>query len=258
MKDNKFWKTYPKLTEVRLLKPYLEICSALSLTQLINKPTRSALKTSFIFDHILTNSKESATQQGVTTLGLPDHDIIFCTRKTKCFKSRKHNATSVRTYKNYSQKLLEERLTKMKILNYLLISCTDSVYNRLSKILQDIINDIAPLKDIPIKGNTKPWFDSNMIGLIRKRDKLKKRFNIRNCMLITNTFRNNRIMFKGRSNKRKQTMLRNNPKELWKALKNLDMPCQVSHQAKIWLRENNCYSSMKRKMPIPSKISTET
>ena len=76
MKDNKFWKTYPKLTEVRLLKPYLEICSALSLTQLINKPTRSALKTSFIFDHILPNSKESATQQAVTTLGLPDHDIF--------------------------------------------------------------------------------------------------------------------------------------------------------------------------------------
>ena len=72
-----------------------------------------------------------------------------------------------------------------------------------------------------------------MIGLIRKRDKLKKRFNMRNCMLITNTLRNNIIMFKGRSNKRKQTMLRNNPKKLWKALENLGMPCQVSHQPKI-------------------------
>ena len=128
MKDNKFWKTYPKLTEVRLLKPYLEICSALSLTQLINKPTRSALKTSFIFDHILPNSKESATQQAVTTLGLPDHDIIFYTRKTKCFKSRKYNSISVRTYKIFSNNLIEERLTKMKIPNYLLLSCADSAY----------------------------------------------------------------------------------------------------------------------------------
>ena len=31
----------------------------------------------------------------------------------------------------------------------------------------------------------------------------------------------------------------NNPKELWKALKNLCMPCKVSHQQKICLRENN-------------------
>ena len=62
----------------------------------------------------------------------------------------------------------------MKIPNSLLFSCADSAYNHLSKILQDTINDIAPIKDI--RKNTKPWFDSNMIGLIREREKLKKRF----------------------------------------------------------------------------------
>ena len=64
----------------------------------------------------------------------------------------------------------------MKTPNYLLFSCADSAYNHLSKILQGTINDIAPLKDISLKGNTKPWFDSNVIGLIRKREKLKKKF----------------------------------------------------------------------------------
>ena len=64
----------------------------------------------------------------------------------------------------------------MKIPNYLLFSCADPAYNHLSKILQDTINDIAPMKDIRVKGNTKPWFDSNMIGLIRKREKLFKTF----------------------------------------------------------------------------------
>ena len=49
------------------------------------------------------------------------------------------------------------------------------------------------MKDIRVKENTKPWFDSNMIGLIRKRNKLKKSFYIRNCMLITNTSRDNEI-----------------------------------------------------------------
>ena len=58
----------------------------------------------------------------------------------------------------------------MKIPNCLLFSCADSAYNHLSKILQDIINDIAPIKDIRIKGNTKPWLDSNIIGLIRKKE----------------------------------------------------------------------------------------
>ena len=171
-------KSFAKLKEAQsnqiLLKPYLEICSAFGLTQLLNKPTRSTLNTSSLLDHILTNLKESITQHGVITLRLSNHDFIFCTRKIKCFKSRKHNTVSVKTYKNYSKKLLEERLTKMKIPSYLLCSCTDLAYNHLSKILQDTINDIAPAKDIRIKGNTKPWFDSNMIGLIRKRDKLQK------------------------------------------------------------------------------------
>ena len=31
----------------------------------------------------------------------------------------------------------------------------------------------------------------------------------------------------------------NNLKELWKALKNLGIPCKVFHQPKIFLRENN-------------------
>ena len=97
------------------------------------------------------------------TLGLSDHDFIFGTRKTKCFKSRKHNTISVRTYKDYSKNLLEKPLTKMKIPNYLLFSCANSAYNHLAKLLQDTINDIVPIKDICIKGNTKPWFGSNMI-----------------------------------------------------------------------------------------------
>ena len=126
------------------------------------------MKTSSVLGHILTNSKESVTQHGVITLGLSDHDLVFCTRKRKYLKSRKNNTISVRTYKNYS--------IKIKIPNYLLLSCADSAYNYLSKILQNTINDIAPIKDIRIKGNTKPWFDSNMIGLVRKRDKLKKKF----------------------------------------------------------------------------------
>ena len=75
----------------------------------------------------------------------------------------------------------------------MLFSCPNSANNHFSKILQDTIDDIAPIKDINIKGNTKPWFDSNMIELIIKTDKLKKSFYTRNCMLIMNTLRNNKV-----------------------------------------------------------------
>ena len=204
------------------------------------------MKTSSLLDHILTNSKESVTQHGVITLGLSDHYFIFLTRKIKCFKSRKHNTISVRTYKNYSKKLLEEQLTKMKIPNYLLFSCTNSAYNHHSKILQDTINDIAPIKDICIKGNTKPWLDSNMIGLLRKRDKLEKRFLHTKMHIDYEYFKEQRDRVQREIKRKKVNYVKeqlqkntNNLKELWKALKNLGMQCKVSHQPKIFLRENN-------------------
>ena len=69
-----FKKTCTKFIEAqsnhRLLKPYSEIRSAFGLTQLINKPTRSTLKTSSLLDNILTSSKESVTQHGVIILGI--------------------------------------------------------------------------------------------------------------------------------------------------------------------------------------------
>ena len=124
----------------------MQVCSAFGLTQLIiNKPTRSTLKTSSLLDHILTNSKESVTQHGVTTLGLSENDFIFCTRE-KNVLNQGDITVSVRTYKNYFKKLLEEWLTKMKIPNSLLFSCADTTYNHLSNILQDTINDKAPIR----------------------------------------------------------------------------------------------------------------
>ena len=32
------------------------------------------------------------------------------------------------------------------------------------------------MKDIRVKGNSKPWFDGNIMEAIRLRDKLKERF----------------------------------------------------------------------------------
>ena len=64
----------------------------------------------------------------------------------------------------------------MKFPNHEMFSGAESAYNHLSKILQETINEIAPIKDILIKGNARSWFDSNIRESIRKRGKLKKRF----------------------------------------------------------------------------------
>ena len=42
--------------------------------------------------------------------------------------------------------------------------------------LQEIVHEIALMNDIQVKGNSKPWFDSDVLEAIKVRDKLKKRF----------------------------------------------------------------------------------
>ena len=64
-------------------KKYLEFCKNFGFKQMIQSPTRVTHSTSFLIDHILTNSNEKIAQCGLINVGLSDYQMIFCTRKTK-------------------------------------------------------------------------------------------------------------------------------------------------------------------------------
>ena len=70
---------------------------------MMNKLPRSFSKTSSLLDHILTNWKESMTQNGFITLEISDLDVMFCNRKTVYFKLFKDNTILVKTHKNFSK-----------------------------------------------------------------------------------------------------------------------------------------------------------
>ena len=74
-----------------LTRSYLEFSFTLSLEQIIARSTRVTDQTAILIDHILTNSPDKVSQSGVVDLGLPDHDLIYCTRKTSLPKPHKHN-----------------------------------------------------------------------------------------------------------------------------------------------------------------------
>ena len=39
-----------------------------------------------------------------------------------------------------------------------------------------VFDNIAPIKEIRVKGNSKPWFDGSISKVINVRDKLKKKY----------------------------------------------------------------------------------
>ena len=85
------------------IKKYREFCALQGLTQIIKNTTRITEKSSSLLDHILTNSKEKISQSGILDIGISDHQLIFCTRKTLRPKTGEQTFIKIRHLKNYSK-----------------------------------------------------------------------------------------------------------------------------------------------------------
>ena len=178
--------------------------------------------------------------------GISDHDFIYCTRKTKTVKTGKHNTISIRSYRKYSKESLLERLRKKDLPDYSTFNCIDAAYIDLTTTLQEIVNKIAPMKDIRVKSNSKPWFDSDIREDIRVRDKLKKRFLKTKLHVDHERFKEQRNFVQQKIKNKKTNFVRNQlqkntkkPKELWKVLKNIGLPSKAAPISKICLKEND-------------------
>ena len=108
--------------------------------------------------------------------------------------------------------------------------------------LQEIVNEIAPMKDIRLKTNSKPWFDSDILEAIRVRDKLKKLFLRTKLHVDHERFKKQRNSAQQKIKNKKTNFIRNQlqkntkkPKEIRKVLKNIGLPCQVAPISKICL-----------------------
>ena len=75
------------------VKSCYEYCTFFNFHQLIKVPTRITCNSATIIDHILASYQERVTQQGIISVGLSDHQLIFCPRKISRIKSgtNKHN-----------------------------------------------------------------------------------------------------------------------------------------------------------------------
>ena len=104
---------------LHLTRSYLEFCFTHSLEQIITRPTRITDQTATLIDHILTNSPDKVSQSGVIDLGLSDHDLIYCTRKTSLPQYYTNNEISVRSMKRYFAEKFLEILRHIVFPNYL-------------------------------------------------------------------------------------------------------------------------------------------
>ena len=155
-----------------------------------------------------------------------------------------------------------DRLRKNGFPDYSTFNCNVETYTYLTAALQNIVNEIAPMKDIRVKENSKPWFDSNIMDVIRLRDKLNERF-LRTKLHI------NHERFKEQLNlaqqKIKKIIVRNQrqkntkkPMELWKVFKNIGLASKIAQISKICLKETMSHNLMTNKTQTLFKIFTQS
>ena len=76
--------------------------------------------------------------------------------------------------KNYSKEIFLEKLREIQFPNYRNFECINEAYQSFLEKIMAVIDKVAPLKEIRVKGSSKPWFDGEVIKRINVRDKLRK------------------------------------------------------------------------------------
>ena len=100
------------------VRKYQEPYNVFNLKQLISCPTRTTCSSSTITDHILASYPDRVSQERIIDIGISDHQLIFCTRKTLKTKTASHKQISFRSLNDYCALTYEGALKKVKFLNY--------------------------------------------------------------------------------------------------------------------------------------------
>ena len=154
------------------VRKYQEFCNVFNLKQLISCPTRITCSSSTIIDHILASYPDRVSQKGIIDIGISDHQLIFCTRKTLKTKTASHKQINFCSLTNYSTVTFEEVLKKVKFPNYENFININEAYSNFIQKFTSVIDEIAPCKTKRVKGSSKEWFDSVVSEGINNRDKL--------------------------------------------------------------------------------------
>ena len=148
----------------------------MNLKQLINEPTRITTTSSSTIDLIMVSNNDKISKSGVITLGLSDHFMTYCTRKVKREVLNKHNNVKLRSLKHYCKELLDSRLSDTNWNDVFKSNSVDEAWVFFRGKFMDVIDKIAPVKEVRVKQRTEPWMSSEILHMISERDAALRRF----------------------------------------------------------------------------------
>ena len=87
-----------------------------------------------------------------------------------------------------------------------------------------VIDSYCPSKRVRIKGNTKPWFDSEVISLVNKCDSCYKKFKVSKLETDKDLLREAKRILKATIQRKKGTLFQDKIKKTQKILKSFGKP----------------------------------
>ena len=148
--------------------------------------------------------------------------------------------------KNYTAEGFVELLKKIDFPNYETYACVNMAYLDFVTKIVDIIDLYCPSKRVRIKGNTKPWFDSEVISLVNERDSCYKKCKVSKLETDKDLLKEAKQIIKATIQRKKGTFFQDKTQEnsknsqgLWKTLTSLGPNSKKMGQSKICLKEDS-------------------
>jgi hypothetical protein len=205
--------------------------------------------------------------------------MIYCTRKLKRQFIGKHNTVSIRSLKKYDKDSLQSVLLSTDWSPVIHSDDVSVAWNNFKAIFLNVIDSLAPVKQIRTKQRTEPWITAEVLSSIRERNRAF--YNFRNHKTDDNfesfkTLRNKTqtLIQKAKSDYFTGVLEDNryDSKSLWSYLKSLGMPSKKNKssstvglnidgelcfiKSKVAEKFNNFYvtvaSNLVSKLPCPS------
>ena len=133
--------------------------------------------------------------------------------------------------RNYDVDILKDKLSSLDWCSVLQSKDVNDAWYKFSKIFNNVINDVAPVKEIRIKQRSQQWFSSDALDLIWQRDQALVKFHKTKDNKDYLAFKRLRNLTQRKIKIAKREYIKskleenqNQPKKLWQNLKDLGMP----------------------------------
>ena len=210
------------------------------IKQLIDVPTRVTVTSNTIIDHIYASNNIETTHHGVIKINLSDHYAIFA-----IFNVAKPKLPPCiircRNFNKFDQDLFIYYIVHSNIFsNFLCNDNTETSWLLWKTEFLRICQLHAPIKDTKVKARFNPWFTSDILNLIHKRDEAHRKATKENDPIAFSSYRSlrNKVTSKIRKSKQEYYTTRinettNSPRLMWKVLNHLLPNKSCSSYSKI-------------------------